>query len=133
MMLRRNHPKAAALEYEKGAKLAGHGHWIFDVKLGRTYLALGQPDRALKAVSELQALQPELPWPHLIAGQALLEKGRASEAIVALERSLATNPFDPSVHCALAEAYQKLPGGTAANLLPRRHRAERHCKDLRQQ
>ena len=65
------------------------------MKLGRTYLALGQPDRALKAVAGLQALQPELPWPHLIAGQALLEKGQAKEAIVALERSLGTNPFDP--------------------------------------
>jgi tetratricopeptide (TPR) repeat protein len=132
MMLRRNHPKAAAVEYEKGSKLAGHTHWIFDVKLGRTYLALGQPDRALRAVGELQAMQPELPWPHLIAGQALLEKGKPSEAIAALTRSLATNPFDPNVHCALAEAYQKLPGGTTGALLTRRTRAERHCREMRQ-
>ena len=80
MLLRRNRPKAAALEYEKGSKLAGRGHWLFEVKLGRTYLALGQPDRALKAVSELLTLQPELPWPHLIAGQALLEKGQAQSS-----------------------------------------------------
>jgi predicted Zn-dependent protease len=82
-------------------------------------------------VGEISTLQPELPWPHLIAGQALLEKGRATEAIAALERSLATNPFDPSVHCALADAYQRLasppPGAT-----PRRARAERHCRELRQ-
>ena len=120
------------MEYEKGAKLAGRGHWLFDVKLGRTYLALGEPERALKAISELLALQPELPWPHLIAGQALLEKGQAKAAISALEMSLATNPFDPGVHCSLAEAYAKLsdPEASAAT---RRTRAERHCRELRAQ
>lgn len=132
MLLRRQRPKAAAIEYEKGSKLTGHAHWVFDVKLGRTYLALGQPDRALKAVAQLQTLQPELPWPHLIAGQALLEKGQPRDAISALERSLGSNPFDPSVHCALAEAYQRLPAGTGVPE-PRRSRAEKHCKDLRAQ
>jgi tetratricopeptide (TPR) repeat protein len=131
MMLRRNRPKAAAIEYEKGAKLAGQGHWVFSVKLGRTYLVLGQPDRALKSVGELQRLHPELPWPHLIAGQALLQKGESGEAIVALERSLATNPFDPSVHCSLAEAYQRLPF-VASDAVHRKTRAERHCRELRQ-
>ena len=132
MLLRRQRPKAAAIEYEKGSKLTGHAHWVFDVKLGRTYLALGQPDRALKAVAGLQALQPELPWPHLIAGQALLEKGQPKEAIVALERSLGTNPFDPNVHCSLAEAYQKLPAGVPASPI-RKSRAEKHCRDMRAQ
>jgi tetratricopeptide (TPR) repeat protein len=132
MLLRRNRARAAAMEYEKGAKLTGHAHWVFDVKLGRTYLALGQPDRALKAVSGLQTLQPELPWPHLIAGQALLEKGMPREAIASLERSLGTNPFDPGVHCALAEAYQKLPNVPAA-AVSRKSRAEKHCRELRPQ
>jgi tetratricopeptide (TPR) repeat protein len=132
MLLRRNRPRAAAMEYEKGARLTGHAHWLFDVKLGRTYLALGQPDRALKAVAGLQALQPELPWPHLIAGQALLEKGMPKEAIASLERSLGTNPFDPSVHCALADAYQKLPN-VPTSAQPRKTRAEKHCRELRPQ
>jgi len=88
MMLRRNRPKAAAIEYEKGARLArknGHGaaNWLFDVKLGRTYLALGKPEDALRSVEDLRALQPELPWPHLIAGQALLETGQAKAAVLA--------------------------------------------------
>jgi tetratricopeptide (TPR) repeat protein len=140
MLLRRSRAKSAAIEYEKGAKLAGNSHWLFDVKLGRTYLALGQPERALKSVDSLRSLQPELPWPHLIAGRALLETGKPTEAIAALERSLGTNPFDPSVHCALAEAYQKAPaaaaggdkqGGQKSQLTnERRERAERHCKEL---
>jgi tetratricopeptide (TPR) repeat protein len=131
MLLQRQRPKAAVLEYEKGAKLTSNDQWVFDVKLGRTYLALGQPDKALKAVANVKALQPELPWPHLIAGQALLEKGMPKEAIASLERSLATNPFDPTLHCLLAEAYKKMPPSSApaGNRGPR---AERHCRELRQ-
>ena len=57
------------------------------------------------------------------------------EAIVSLERSLGTNPFDPNVHCALAEAYQKLPPGTLApaGAGTRKTRAEKHCRDMRAQ
>lgn len=127
MMLKRNRLRAAVLEYEKGARAAAqasgragraaHGpdaaatQWVFPVKLGRTYLALGEPDRALKALAGVQAVYPELPWPNLIAGQALLAKGNAVGAIAALRASLATNPFDPAVHCTLADAYAKLPAG----------------------
>jgi predicted Zn-dependent protease len=73
-------------------------------------------------------LQPELPWPHFIAGKALLETGHAKEAALALERSLGTNPFDPTVHCTLAEAYEKLPA--SPTVTARRERAARHCKEL---
>jgi tetratricopeptide (TPR) repeat protein len=126
MLLLRNRPRAATVEYERGARAAGPGQWLFPVKLGRTYLALGEPDRAIKAVAEVQSLYPELPWPHLIAGQALLAKGSPKEALAALEASLATNPFDPSLHCAMADAYQKLPGAETA----RRERAEKNCREM---
>ena len=72
MMLQNNRLRAAAIEYEKGAKAGGAGgqrrgreaargsdpavHWIFPVKLGRIYLALGEPDRALKALAGAVAL-----------------------------------------------------------------------------
>ena len=52
---------------------------------------------------------PDLPWPNLIAGEALLAKGDARGAAAAVRASLATNPFDPAVHCTLAEAYVRLP------------------------
>jgi Flp pilus assembly protein TadD len=118
MLLRRDRPRAAVAEYEKGAKAVGtrpaaHGDpsasWVFPVKLGRTYLALGEPDRALKALAPALALYPDLPWTNLIAGQAQLTLGDATGAIVSLRASLATNPFDPQVHCALAAAYGKAP------------------------
>jgi Flp pilus assembly protein TadD len=120
MLLKRERPRAAIAEYEKGAKAmaAGGPHaargdpsagWVFPVKLGRTYLALGEPDRALKALAPVQALYPDLPWPSLITGEALIQKGAPAEALPPLRASLGTNPFDPRVHCALADAYGKLP------------------------
>jgi tetratricopeptide (TPR) repeat protein len=131
MLLLRNRAKAATVEYEKGAR-AAPGQWLFQVKLGRTYLALGEADRALKVVSDVQALYPELPWPHLIAGQALLAKGEPRQAIASLEASLAANPFDPAVHCALADAYGKLSGASDPPPLFESHRAraEKNCREL---
>jgi tetratricopeptide (TPR) repeat protein len=126
MMLLRNRPRAASVEYEKGTKIAGSSHWIFPVKLGRTYLALGEADQALKAVSGAETTYPELPWPHLIAGQAALAKGDAKAAVASLVESLAINPYDPSVHCTLAEAYKRLPDAPA----DKRQRAERDCREL---
>lgn len=126
MMLLRSRPRAASIEYEKGAKLANSSQWIFPVKLGRTYLALGQADQALRAVAPAAATYPELPWPHLIAGQAVLAKGDAKTAAAALLRSLAVNPYDPSVHCTLAEAYKRWPEAPT----DKRLRAERDCREL---
>jgi tetratricopeptide (TPR) repeat protein len=129
MLLLRNRARAATIEYERGAKEAGPGHWLFPVKLGRTYLALGDAEKALKAVSEVRTLYPELPWPHLIAGQALLAKGDPRQALASLEASLAANPFDPNVHCAMADAYQRLPAGPDAPPA-KRERSEKNCKEL---
>jgi tetratricopeptide (TPR) repeat protein len=133
MLLARERPRAAAAEYEKGAKAVGSGArgdpsagWIFPVKLGRTYLALGEPDKALKALGSVQTVYPDLPWPHLIAGQAHLALGDPAGAVDLLRASIAENPFDPRVHCALADAYGRV-NGTPAELL---RREQRFCKDL---
>jgi tetratricopeptide (TPR) repeat protein len=138
IMLRHNRPRAAVVEYEKGAKAVSAGgvrasadpsaNWVFPVKLGRTYLALGEPDRALKAVAGVQGLYPELPWPPLIAGEALVAKGDYAGAVTSLRASLATNPFDPKVHCALAEAYGKL--SAAARGGADVEREQRFCQEL---
>jgi tetratricopeptide (TPR) repeat protein len=138
MLLLRSRPRAAVAEYEKGQKALGPADrphadpsvtWLFPVKLGRTYLALGEPDRALKALAPVQALYPDLPWPNLIAGEALVAKGAPGEALAPLGASLAVNPFDPQVHCALASAYGKL---AAAERPPTESvaREQRFCKEL---
>lgn len=141
MMLKRNRLRAAVIEYEKGARVVATAsraergrdtsaaQWLFPVKLGRTYLALGDPDRALQSLATLQSAYPELPWPNLIAGQALVAKGDAAGAVAVLRLSLATNPFDPAVHCALADAYSQLAPAarpTAEVIL----REQRFCREL---
>jgi tetratricopeptide (TPR) repeat protein len=149
MLLKRDRPRAAVIEYEKGAKaVTSSGHasgagsaggegtaaWLFPVKLGRTYLVLGEPDRALKALESVAAVYPDLPWPHVIAGEAKLAKGAPADAIVELHAALATNPFDPEVHCSLADAYEKAPEAAAgASGAPRADliaRERRFCKEL---
>ena len=137
MLLGREHPRAAVAEYEKGAKAVGTGarggdpaaNWIFPVKLGRTYLTLGEPDRALKALAPVQALYPDLPWPSLIAGEAQLALGDAPGAVASLRASLATNPFDPRVHCTLAAAYGRLPSGERPSAAVTT-REQQLCKEL---
>jgi len=137
MLLRRERPRAAVAEYEKGAKAVGVGvrgdpsaNWVFPVKLGRTYLALGEPDRALKALAPVQALYPDLPWTNLIAGEAQLALGDVPAAIVSLRASLATNPFDPQVHCALAAAYAKVGATAPAPSREQQSREQQFCKQL---
>jgi tetratricopeptide (TPR) repeat protein len=143
MLLRRDRPRAAVIEYEKGAKAvtsAGHSGgegsaaWLFPVKLGRTYLVLGEPDRALKALEPVASVYPDLPWPHVIAGEALLAKGAAADAVVELRAALATNPFDPEVHCSLADAYEKAPrSDVASSVRPPADviaRERQFCKEL---
>jgi Flp pilus assembly protein TadD len=142
MLLRRERPRAAVIEYEKGAKAAtsaGHGGgdgaaWLFPVKLARTYLVLGEPDRALKALEPVAAVYPDLPWPHVISGEAKLAKGEPAAAVAELRAAIATNPFDPEAHCSLADAYEKLPASDVASSA--RPPADgialerRFCKDL---
>jgi tetratricopeptide (TPR) repeat protein len=141
MFLRRDRPRAAVIEYEKGAKATGAAGraggdpaaaWLFPVKLGRTYLLLDEPERALKALGTVETIYPDLPWPHVIAGEALLAKGAPADAVAELNLALATNPFDPEVHCALGDAYAKMPasvagGGPPAALVARE---QRFCKEL---
>ncbi|HVR61183.1 MAG TPA: hypothetical protein VMU50_04750 [Polyangia bacterium] len=145
MMLLRNRPRAAVIEYEKGARASqamlaaqskgrhvpdadeSASHWLFPVKLGRTYLALGEPDRALKALAGVQSLYPDLPWPSLIAGQALLARGEFGPAVSALRASLATNPFDPAVHCALGQAYAGMPATPEKDVIAREQKL---CREL---
>ena len=141
ILLKRNRPRAAVLEYERGAQatLAGGrgasgpdaaaANWLFPVKLGRTYLALAEPEQALRAVDRTRAVYPDLPWPNEIAGQALLAKGSPAEAIQAFRAALRTNPFDPAVHCGLADAYGQL---AAADQPPaeRIERERQFCREL---
>jgi tetratricopeptide (TPR) repeat protein len=141
MLLLHNRQRAAIAEYEKG-KAASEAPgarrpdpaqassptvtWLFAVKLGRAYLGIGDAQKALDAVAEVRTTYPDLPWPSLIAGQALLAQGHLPEALAALRASIATNPFDPEAHCALADAYARSGQGEGDVLA----RERRFCREL---
>ena len=118
---------------KRGTKAVGHagqrpqrsdgGAWLFPVKLGRTYLALGEPDRALKALAPVQALYPDLPWPNLIAGEARLAQGDAPGAVAPCARRW---PPTPSTRASTARwpPLTKAAGRPAGDRRRRRPRAE---------
>jgi len=98
-------------------------YWLFSVKLGRRLTwPWAWPTEPCRRWRPRRRSTPEVPWPHLIAGQALLAKGDAAAAVAPLLASLAANPFDPSVHCSLAEAYKKLPTDAATTSKRQRSR-----------
>lgn len=116
---------AAAVEYEKAQALLGGNHPLVALKLGRTYLTLDDPDRAIAALEAARELYAELPGINAAMGSAWLKKGDAKKAIPYLEAAIATNPFDPSTHCGLVRAYEQVG---EAN--PLRERAAWACRLL---
>jgi len=138
MLLRRERPRAAVIEYEKGAKaVTSAGRGSGDARrrgssreAGRTYLALGEPERALRRSSPCGWCSRTCPG--RTSSRARPSSPRAAgEAIVELRAAIATNPFDPEVHCTLAAAYEKVPEGgrgrPPAEVIGREHQ---FCKEL---
>lgn len=99
---------AAAVEYEKALALLGGAHPLVALKLGRTYLDLGDNDRAVAALEPARELYPDLAGLAAALGSAYLRKGDLRKAVPVLESAIYTSPFDPGVHCGLASAYTKL-------------------------
>src|SRR6267154_4636759 len=85
-----------------------------------------------RSLEPIAAVYPDLPWPHVIAGEAKLAKGAPAEAVAELRAAIATNPFDPEAHCSLADAYEKssrssVSGGAPADVVALERR---FCKEL---
>ncbi|HEX6239458.1 MAG TPA: tetratricopeptide repeat protein, partial [Polyangiales bacterium] len=99
----RNHPVAAAREYELGQRFAP-GDPILASRVARASLSRGQADRALGAVEAALNDHPHHAPLWALKGQALLALGRDAEAASALRESIRQNPFDPSPHCNLTRA-----------------------------
>ncbi|MGZ6143421.1 MAG: peptidase MA family metallohydrolase [Myxococcales bacterium] len=107
-MLRLRHRlRAAATEYEKAQAIVGAGNIQVAGKLARTYLELGDTERAIKAAEPVLELYPDQSGPNATLGEAWLKKGDAQRAQPYLEAALAISPFDPSVHCGLEKTYRK--------------------------
>ena len=126
MLRARGRMAAAAVEYEKAqgaATAAGTTHPLLALKLARTYLDLSDPERAIAVLEPSYELYTDLAGISATLGTAYLRKGDQPKAVTYLESALAVSPFDPSVHCGLAEAYQKQAD-------PRFAREQNACKVL---
>jgi tetratricopeptide (TPR) repeat protein len=99
---------AAAVEYEKAQGVLGPGHPLLSLKLGRTYLELGEADHAIAALEPARETYADLPGLNAALGSAWLKKGDLRKAVTYLEAAIATSPFDPATHCGLGQAYREL-------------------------
>lgn len=103
MLWGRNHPVAAAKEYEAGQRYAPTDP-ILASRVARTSLSQAQPERALSAVEAALRDHPHHAPLWALKGDALLKLGREGEATLALRESIRQNPFDPGPHCDLIRA-----------------------------
>ncbi len=103
----RGRTKAAVAEYEKAMALLPAGSMPVAGKLGRSYLELGDADRAIKVTQPAVELYPDLGGPIAVMASAHLAKGNTAEASRYLEMAISLNPFDPQVHCGLAKLYRE--------------------------
>lgn len=128
MLRARGMVAAAAIEYEKAlAATGGTPDPYVAGKLARTYVELGQHDKAIALARPLVALDEHDAVPAVTLGVALAAGGDHAGARAAFEQALRVSPFDPAVRCGLADAYDHL--GAAATA--RRERAA--CDRLRNQ
>jgi predicted Zn-dependent protease len=76
-------------------------------KAARAHLDAGDAERALARARSALAGYPDLAGPNVTAGQAALLLHDDAAAREHLYAALRTNPFDPRVHCGLAEVHAR--------------------------
>ncbi|HLU66849.1 MAG TPA: hypothetical protein VKZ63_11260 [Kofleriaceae bacterium] len=118
--------KAAAMEYEKALAAAGGSDPYIAAKLSRTYLELGEHERAIELAVPLLAADDTDAAPAVTLGLAYQATGAPADAAAAFEVALRVSPFDPAVRCGLAEVYGALGKGQLAA------REERACARVRE-
>jgi tetratricopeptide (TPR) repeat protein len=103
----RNRLRAAAMEYEKAQAILGPGHPQVAARLARTYFELGDYPHAVATATPAVEAYPDQAGPQATLGQSHLKRGDHAQAEKHLLSALALNPFDPALHCGLAEIYEK--------------------------
>ncbi len=103
MLWGRNHPVAAAREYEAGQRFAPSDP-ILASRVARTWIGQGKGERALAAVDAALREHPHHAPLWALKGRALLGLGKLEASAQALHESIRQNPFDPGPHCDLVEA-----------------------------
>jgi tetratricopeptide (TPR) repeat protein len=112
--------RAAVVEYEKAQAIIGAGgDPMVASRLARTYLDLGQPEKAITTLEALPELDGDDAGPQTTLGTAYQAMGKLAEAETHLLLAVRVQPFDPAVRCGLAELY----GATSRPLLAARETA----------
>ena len=107
MLLARNRPEAAAVEYRKAVPVLGTGHPVLMTRLAGAYLELGMFQEAVDALQGPLEFYPSYVTTYVYLGRASLELGDFETARWALEEATCINPFNPEIHALLARVYRQ--------------------------
>ncbi len=116
----RGHLKAAATEYRRASHLSSSPSPEISDRLAACLLKLGKPKSVIEMLPKMAELYPVHSTIFVQLGEALAADNKNDEALEALERANAINPFHPTVHCLLEGIYQKL-GRTDEAKLEKEH------------
>jgi tetratricopeptide (TPR) repeat protein len=97
---------AALKEYEKEIEITP-SHVPARIEAAFLCLKMGQMDQTLSFAQAAAKIEPKNPAAHNLAGRALMELNRTSEAIPELALATRLAPQNSSFHLNLARAYQK--------------------------
>jgi len=120
----RGHLAPAAVEYRRALELEGSSSPHIVERLGGSLIDLRRHAEAAALLAPVTALYPSYTTGFVELGEALTALEKYDEAIAALERAEALNPFDPSVHCLLERCYKARGRAEDAK------REGSHCLDL---
>jgi tetratricopeptide (TPR) repeat protein len=112
----RGHVAAAEQEYRRALVAAGADPPEITDRLGGVLLEQEKWGQVVEALEPASRLYPSHATVHVQLGLALASLARDREAAAALENAAAVNPFQPKIHCALADIYAKLGSADRARL-----------------
>lgn len=98
------HPNEAIPQFERELQISPT-HVLARVRLADILITQGKFDEALALARQAAKLEPKRASAHMLAGEALIRKGNASEGIEELEAARADDPAVTRIHWDLLRAY----------------------------
>jgi tetratricopeptide (TPR) repeat protein len=102
----REHAEKAIAHFERAQDPQGFDPGLH-LALGRLYLSVGEPAKAVPVLRRLQAFEPGLPEGLLLLARAYASEGNAGEAIQTLETAVAAEPRFYRAFSLLGELYEQ--------------------------
>lgn len=98
------HPNEAMPQFERELQISP-SHVLARVRLADILITQGKFDEALALARQAAKLEPKRASAHMLAGEALIRKGNATEGIEELEAARADDPAVTRIHWDLLRAY----------------------------